>query len=322
MDPASLKPESSSRGAERNNVVGMHERRLGDTVFYTRRDTLDVDDILPNPKQPRLGSKVDVELQRQIDANNAIFEPLLVEPHPEVQGKYRLIDGERRWTNAKELIKVGKAQYRLVPVEITNRTLTEEERLRSWIYIHRQRKEWDAKEKEMVAYRLVDLVGPASAANILGISIRELEKLVHIYELSQRFTNLQEPSAAITWARELNGLSKNLVTQEVVDAIVDKVRGKRITNSKDLRKLRTILRDPVAKDHFLSREGDVESSLLRVASIDRKANGLATELESAIAAMRNFPWTAIADLKGDQKLLGTIEEAEELLSNLRRMLIN
>jgi ParB family chromosome partitioning protein len=322
MDPAALKPESSSRGAERSNVVGMHERRLGDTVFYTRRDTLDIDDILPNPKQPRLGSKVDIELQRQIDANNAIFEPLLVEPHPEVQGKYRLIDGERRWTNAKELIKAGKAQYRLIPVEITNRTLTEEERLRSWIYIHRQRKEWDAKEKEMVAYRLVDLVGPASAANILGISIRELDKLVHIYELSQRFTNLQEPSAAITWARELNGLSKNLVNPEVVDAIVDKVKGKRITNSKDLRKLRTILRDPVAKDHFLSREGDVESSLLRVASIDRKASGLATELESAIAAIRNLSWTAIADLKGDQKLLGTIENAEELLTNLRRMLSN
>jgi ParB family transcriptional regulator, chromosome partitioning protein len=319
MEQASPKPESSIRG-ERSNVVGMHERRLGDTVFYTRRDTLDVDDILPNPKQPRLGSKVDIELQRQIDANNAIFEPLIVEPHPEVQGKYRLIDGERRWTNAKELIKAGKAQYQRVPVEITNRTLTEEERLRSWIYIHRQRKEWDAKEKEMVAYRLVDLVGPASAANILGISIRELDKLVHIYELSQRFTNLPEPSAAITWARELNGLSKNLVTPEVVDAIVNKVKGKRITNSKDLRKLRTVLRDPVAKDHFLSREGDIESALLQVASIDRKASGLAAELESAVGAMKSLPWTAIAELKGNQKLLETIEDAEELLSNLRRML--
>ena len=189
MDPASLKPESSSRGAERSNVIGMHERRLGDTVFYTRRDTLDVDDILPNPKQPRLGSKVDIELQRQIDANNAIFEPLIVEPHPEVQGKYRLIDGERRWTNAKELIKAGKAQYRRVPVEITNRTLTEEERLRSWIYIHRQRKEWDAKEKEMVAHSLVDMVGRASAANILGTTVRELDKLVEIYQLTIRRRN-------------------------------------------------------------------------------------------------------------------------------------
>jgi ParB family chromosome partitioning protein len=320
MDPVATESEPISRSSERSGVVGMHERRLGETVFYTRRDTLDVDDILPNPKQPRLGSKVDIELQRQIDANNAIFEPLLVEPHPESPGKFRLIDGERRWTNAKELIKAGKAQYRRVPVEITNRTLTEEERLRSWIYIHRQRKEWDAKEKEMVAYRLVDLVGPASAANILGISIRELDKLVHVYELSQRFTSLQEPSAAITWARELNGLSKNLVSPEVVEAIVDKVKSKRITNSKDLRKLRRVLRDPVAKGHFLSREGDIESALLRVPSVDRKSIGLAAELESAITSMRNLPWTAIADLKGNQKLLETVNDAEKLISNLKRML--
>ena len=47
----------------------------------------------------------------------------------------------------------------------TDRTLSDEDRLRVWIYIHRQRKEWDAKEKEMVAYRLVDLMGRSSAAD-------------------------------------------------------------------------------------------------------------------------------------------------------------
>jgi ParB family chromosome partitioning protein len=42
--------------------------------------------------------------------------------------------------------------------------------------IHRQRKEWAAKEKEMVAYRLVDLMGRASAANILGITVPKPDK--------------------------------------------------------------------------------------------------------------------------------------------------
>jgi len=74
---------------------------------------------------------------------------------------------------------------------VTDRTLSEEERLRVWIYIHRQRKEWDAKEKEMVAYRLVDLMGRASAANILGITVRELDKLVEVFEVSERFTALR-----------------------------------------------------------------------------------------------------------------------------------
>ena len=57
---------------------------------------------------------------------------------------------------------------------------------------------------------------------------------------------MRDPSAAITWARELMGVSKKLLVPTVIDAVVKKVNEKRITNSKDLRKLRTILPDPVA----------------------------------------------------------------------------
>jgi hypothetical protein len=32
----------------------------------------------------------------QIEANDGIFELLLVEPRPELPGKFRIIDGERR----------------------------------------------------------------------------------------------------------------------------------------------------------------------------------------------------------------------------------
>src|SRR6202158_5676229 len=167
------------------------ERRLGRTVLRTYRDNVDLDDVVPNPKQPRMGPKVDPELQRQIEANEGVFEPLLLEPHPDHPGKFRIIDGDRRWTNSKVLVDVHKKpQYRKLPAEITDRTLSDDERLRVWIYIHRQRKEWDAKEKEMVAYRLVDLLGRASAANILGISVKELEKLVQVFELSEKFTAL------------------------------------------------------------------------------------------------------------------------------------
>ncbi len=142
----------------------LQERRLDRTILRTFRTTAALDDILPNPKQPRLGPKEDAELQRQIEANEGLFEPLLVEPHPEFSGKYQIIDGDRRWTNCRLLVDHGREQYSHVPVEVTDRILSEDERLRAWIYIHRQRKEWDAKEKEMVAYRLVDLMGRASCS--------------------------------------------------------------------------------------------------------------------------------------------------------------
>src|SRR5580692_5506380 len=300
----------------RSRPVELQERRLDRTILRTYRTTIDLDDVLPNPNQPRMGPKEDEELQRQIEANEGLFEPLLVEPHPDLPGKFRIIDGDRRWTNSKILVERGREQYRQIPVEVTDRTLSEDERLRVWIYIHRQRKEWDAKEKEMVAYRLVDLMGRASAANILGITVRELDKLVEVFELSQKFTKLRDPSAAITWARELMGVSKKLLVPSVIDAVVNKVNQKRITNSKDLRKLRSILPDPVARAHFLSEEGDLESALLRLRPVEKKAkDSLLTELEAAVEAMKNVPWTALQEMKGNTTLLKKIEDAEELLKS-------
>ncbi len=305
----------------RGRVIGLQERPLGRTILRTYRTKIDIDDVIPNERQPRLGPKEDEELQRQIDDNEGLFEPLLVEPHPDIPGKYRIIDGERRWTNSQALVAQGKNQYRQIPVEITDRTLSDEERLRVWIYIHRQRKEWDAKEKEMVAYRLVELVGRASAANILGVSLRDLDKLVEIFELSERFKGLKETGAGITWARELLGVNKKLLTPTVIDAVVDKVSRKRITNSKDLRKLRAILPDPVARQHFLSEEGDIDSAMLRLGpNANKERGGLASELETVVESMKNVPWTALSELKKDENLLKKIDEASALLMSLRKTL--
>ena len=306
---------------DRGRVIGLQERRLGKTVLRTYRTKANIDNVQPNDRQPRLGAKEDEELQLQIEANEGLFEPLLVEPHPDRSGKFRIIDGERRWTNSRILVSQGREQYRQIPVEVTDRTLTDEERLRVWIYIHRQRREWDAKEKEMVAYRLVELVGRAGAANILGISVRELDKLVEIFELSEKFIGLREPGAGITWARELTGLSKKLMTPSVVETVIRKVGQRRITNSKDLRKLRD---DPArpSRPRALSERGR-RSRIRHAASrpaAKKAKNGLADELEFAVEAMKRVPWTTLAELKGDPDILKKIDDAEALLRSLRKTL--
>ncbi|WP_291298451.1 ParB/RepB/Spo0J family partition protein [Elioraea sp.] len=303
---------------QRDNIINLQERRLDRTVLRTYRTKADIDDIVPNEKQPRMGPKIDEELQRQIEANGGLFEPLLVEPHPDLSGKFRIIDGDRRWTNSRVLVEQGKEDYRQIPIEVTDRTLSEEDRLRVWIYIHRQRKEWDAKEKEMVAYRLVDMMGRSSAANILGITVRELDKLVDVFELSEKFTSLRDPGAAITWSRELMGVSKKLLTPTVIEAVVKKVNQKRITNSKDLRKLRTILPDPVARSQFLSDAGDLESAMLRLGPAPKPVKGgLSGDLEAAVDAMKKVPFSTLQELKGDVDILKKIDEAEALLQSLR-----
>jgi len=298
------------------------ERRLGRTILKTYRTSVDLDDVLPNPKQPRMGPKEDPELQRQIEANEGIFEPLLLEPHPEHHGKFRIVDGDRRWSNSRVLVESQKKdQYRKLPAEITDRTLTDDERLRVWIYIHRQRKEWDAKEKEMVAYRLVDLVGRASAANILGVTVRELDKLVEIYELSEKLTNLPDPSTSITWAREIKNLNRKLLTPSVLDAVIRRINDQQITNSKDVRKLRQVLRDPVARDEFLADGASIDSAVLKLTPAPaKKRHGLVGDIRALADVIKSYPWTTLAGLKGDPEVVQTLEEAEKLLKDLKRTL--
>src|SRR3989442_2735545 len=241
------------------------ERRLGNTILKTFRTETDYLDVIQNTKHPRRGPREDVNLKREIEANQGIFEPLLVEPHPEDSAKYRIIDGERRWTNCKILVEVHKkSQYRILPIEVVHRTLTDEERWRVWIYIHRQRKEWETKEKEMAAVSLVQYTNRATAANILGITVRELDKLCDIYELSEKITNLPDPAASISHAREIKNIAKNLMTPQIENAIVKKINEGLITNSKDIRKLRKVLRDEAAKGVFLKDGTSVDQAYEKV----------------------------------------------------------
>jgi ParB family transcriptional regulator, chromosome partitioning protein len=106
-----------------------------------------------------------------------------------------------------------------------------------------------------------------------------------------------------------------------VDAVIEKVAAKRITNSKDLRKLRAILPDPVARKHFMSRQGDIDSAMSRLEPLrKRDKSGLAGDLESAIESIKRVPWTVLSDLKGDPDILKKIDDAEALLKSLRKAL--
>jgi ParB family transcriptional regulator, chromosome partitioning protein len=298
-----------------------HERRLGRIVLRTHRTTADLDDVFPNPNQLRVNAKEDPEFQRQIEANEGVSEPLLLEPHPEHPAKFRIIDGHRRWINSAVLVNIQrKGQHRRFPAEITERTLSDDERLRVWIYLQKQRKEWD-QEREAVAYRLVELVGRATAANILDITVREVDKLIDIYSLSEKLHILHEPAASITWAREIKNLSRKIVNQTVLDTIILKINGQEVTNSKDVRKLRAVLRNPVAREEFLSKGGTIQGAIEKLEPAEANdQRGLAGDIAALIESIKRHPWTTLAELKGDQTLIRRIEEAEKLLKQLKKAL--
>lgn len=71
----------------------------------------------------------------------------------------------------------------------------------------------------------------------------------------------------------------------------------------------------------MSREGDIDSALLRVAEPAKKpVDGLAGDLDSMVEAMKRVPWTVLEQLKGNPEVLKKINDAEALLKSLRKTL--
>ncbi|TMQ13718.1 MAG: hypothetical protein E6J90_28015 [Deltaproteobacteria bacterium] len=94
----------------------------------------------------------------------------------------------------------------------------------------------------------------------------------------------------------------------MLDTIVEKINGKLITNSKDVRRLRAILKDPVAKDCILSDGTSINDALEKLGEpAPPRPNGLAGDLGAIVASIRKHPWTALAELRGNDDAIRTIE---------------
>jgi hypothetical protein len=52
----------------------------------------------------------------------------------------------------------------------------------------------------------------------------------------------------------------------------------------------------------------------------RKREGLSDDLDELGESLRRHPWTTLAALKGDARILDKIDEAAQLLKDLRRAL--
>lgn len=148
----------------------------------------------------------------------------------------------------------------------------------------------------------------ACPARVVALAQMLREHIVQTHGLRMSAEQREEKTAALY----------DYVTSERCNQLMGSLQ----SSFEKLDKLRVILRDPVARDHFLSDGGDLDSAALRVSHpgpIRGKA-GLTKELEAAVAAMKAVPWTTISELRGDAETLAKIEEAENLLRTLKRSL--
>ena len=106
-----------------------------------------------------------------------------------------------------------------------------------------------------------------------------------------------------------------------MDTVLKRVNEQRITNSKDVRKLRQILKDPVAKENFLAPDGTIDSALRTLSPPpSKKGQGLIGDIEQLVESLQRYPWTTLAALKGDQQVIRKLEETEKLIRELKKAL--
>jgi len=297
----------------------------GVTVKLSQRIDIPLENIAPNPDQPRREPKADEELRKNIEVTGTLINPILLEPLPGDENRYLIIDGERRWVAYKALSTVQKKSvFAKIPCQIVGRPLNVSERLRIWVSIHRQRKDWSAKEKEAVAYDLVKAVGLEEAQAILGVSMTEVRKLVDAMELAKKMPQDQEFAAQISYAREIRSLAKPYRKDEVVNRIIKRIADGEITTSKSIRDLKRLFREPAARETFLKEDSSLKDAWAALPEAKPEGvsgrNGLTQSISDLLHYLKTLPAVEIDSLKRDASFLTQIEQCESALKTVRRML--
>ncbi len=302
--------------------------------------------LVPNPSQPRMANLLDDSLRMSLLETRGLTTPILVERLDgsaalqidklkeryseaptilsyldEIRPSYSIVDGERRWCNAVTLIQESPEVSGFlseVPVDIIMEKLTEKERYVIWVSIHKIRKDWRAMEKENAAYNLIQLTDPKNAANILGVSLPQLQKFIETYQLAQRMRKGAR-ERAISYARETMSLAKYLRPPEVIEAIVSKVNRRLIKDATDIRKLREFLDDPEARKEFIKPDATIESIARAVQPQSVSAMmTLKQNLEAFRQLVDTYGWREVAALKGDLDTTKNIEDTIKVLSDIKQ----
>ena len=122
---------------------------LGDTEKQIETNKISINDIIRNKFQPRKNfSKENLEELTNSIKEQGIIQPIVVRPNKDLNGKYEIIAGERRWLASQN------AGLHEVPVVILN--IDDAKSLEFAIVENVQRKDLNAVEEAQGYQRLVD----------------------------------------------------------------------------------------------------------------------------------------------------------------------
>ena len=180
--------KSTKRGLGRGLSALMADMDLGSepaTANQRDRSVIPIEQITANPDQPRRHFDPDA-LKELADSlrSRGVLQPLIVRAHPESEGLYQIVAGERRWRAAQ------MAQLHELPVII--RDLSDTDVIEIAIIENIQRADLNAIEEAASYRQLMDRFGHtqerlAEALNKSRSHIANLLRLLNLPEVVQQF---------------------------------------------------------------------------------------------------------------------------------------
>jgi len=143
--------------------------------FKRRLDYVDVDEISPNPSNPRepISKHEIADIKESIRTMGGVLVPIVVYRDGD---RYVLLDGERRWRACKELSGEDSDRFKKIPANIIEKPPTPVQNLETMFNIHQKRKEWSTAAIAEAIGELIKLKG--------SLSVAELKKLTGLNDVS------------------------------------------------------------------------------------------------------------------------------------------
>lgn len=260
--------KSEKRGLGRGLSALMADVDLIPSERPALRQSLPVEQITPNPDQPRRSFAPEA-LQELADSLKArgMLQPLIVRPHPTDRGLYQIVAGERRWRAAQ------MAQLHDVPVVVSD--LDDTEMLEIAIVENIQRADLNAIEEAASYRQLMDRFGHtqeklAEALNKSRSYIANLLRLLNLPEQIQVW--LKEGKLSAGHARALITASNAV---ELARKVIEKGLSVRETEELVRKQSEAVAqpkprRNPVSEKDADTRalEGDLSAQLRMPVSIN------------------------------------------------------
>jgi ParB/RepB/Spo0J family partition protein len=149
--------------------MSLLENSLPALQFERELEYIDVNDIDPNPNNPRekYSRKEVADLRESIRTTGGVLVPIVVYKEG---NRFVLIEGERRWRACKQLSKKDPQKFLKIPANVIQKPLTPIENLQTMFNIHQMRKEWSTAAKAEAVGNILKLKGKLNVSQLIELT--------------------------------------------------------------------------------------------------------------------------------------------------------